>query len=314
LNKNNTAGLNVLSLFDGMSAGMIALERANIPVSSYYASEIDKHAIKVSQANYPEIIRIGDVTKVSYADGLLTTENGKFYVGKIDLVIGGSPCQSISNMGDGSGLEGKSGLFYHYLRILDEVKPTKFLLENVVGNKSAIAAITREMGVQPTLIDSNLVSAQNRKRYYWTDINDVSQPSDKGILLKDILEDSSSESSVLSESRLRWLLSDKGQATLAKRYANLDGVKAACITARSDASWNSNYVTRNGKITKLSCVEYERLQTVPDNYTACVSDSQRYKVLGNGWTVDVIAHIFKGIEKKVVDSQEEPIYNGFVGS
>lgn len=290
-------GLTVLSLFDGMSAGMIALERAGIKVDDYYASEVDKHAIKVSKANYPSIIRIGDVTKVSYSNGILYTEEGKFLVGKIDLLIGGSPCQSISNMGDGSGLDGKSGLFYHYLRILSEVKPTNFLLENVVGNKKAIADITEKVGVQPILIDSNLVSAQNRKRYYWTDIPNVQQPADKGIMLKDILLDTPGRSSILSEGRLRWLLSDKGQATLAKRYANLDPLKAACVTARSDASWNSNYVTRNGTITKLSCVEYERLQTVPEGYTGCVSDANRYKMLGNGWTVDVIANIFAGLKQ-----------------
>jgi len=203
-------GLTVLSLFDGMSAGMIALERAGIVVDNYYASEVDKHAIKVSNANYTGIIRIGDVTKVSYKDGVLYTESGELNVGKIDLLIGGSPCQSISNLGDGSGLEGKSGLFYHYLRIREEVKPTHFLLENVVGNKKAIQNITEEVGVEPTLIDSNLVSAQNRKRYYWTDIVGVEQPNNLGIVLKDILEQSPGQSSVLSEGRLRWLLSEKG--------------------------------------------------------------------------------------------------------
>jgi site-specific DNA-cytosine methylase len=189
LNKNNTAGLNVLSLFDGMSAGMIALERANILVSSYYASEIDKHAIKVSQANYPEIIRIGDVTKVSYSDGMLTTENGTFYVGKIDLLIGGSPCQSISNAGMGEGLQGKSKLFYEYLRVLKEVSPTNFLLENVVGKKEAIDTITSLVGVQPIKINSNLVSAQNRNRYYWTDIENVSQPVNLEIYLCNIISE-----------------------------------------------------------------------------------------------------------------------------
>lgn len=300
-------GLVVLSLFDGMSAGMIALERAGIAVSNYYASEVDKWAIKVSSANYPSIVHIGDVTKVSYKDGVLYTENGEYNVGKIDLLIGGSPCQSVSNLGDGSGLDGKSGLFFHYLRIKDEVKPKKFLLENVVGNKKAIAEMSEMMGVEPKRIDSNLLSAQNRKRYYWSDI-EYDIPSDKGIMLKDILESNPGESSKLSDARLRWLLSDKGQATLAKRYANLDGEKASCLTARSDASWNSNYVTRDGVITKLTCTEYERLQTVPEGYTICVSDSQRYKILGNGWTVDVIAHIFKGL----LAQGDYDVYNEFI--
>lgn len=216
-------------------------------------------------------------------------------------------CQSVSNLGDGSGLDGKSGLFFHYLRIKDEVKPKKFLLENVVGNKKAIAEMSEMMGVEPKMIDSNLLSAQNRKRYYWSDI-EYDIPSDKGIMLKDVLESNPGESSKLSDSRMRWLLSDKGQATLAKRYANLDGEKASCLTARSDASWNSNYVTRDGVITKLTCIEYERLQTVPEGYTSCVSDSQRYKILGNGWTVEVIAHIFKGL----LAQDDYDVYNEFI--
>lgn len=305
-------GLVVLSLFDGMSAGMIALERAGIAVSNYYASEVDKWAIKVSSANYPNIVHIGDVTNVKYSDGILYTENGEYNVGKIDLLIGGSPCQSVSNLGDGSGLEGKSGLFFHYLRIKDEVKPKKFLLENVVGNKKAITEMSELMGVEPKMIDSNLLSAQNRKRYYWSDI-EYDIPADKGIMLKDILESNPGWSSKLSDARMRWLLSDKGQATLAKRYANLDGEKASCLTARSDASWNSNYVTRAGIITKLTCTEYERLQTVPEGYTSCVSDSQRYKILGNGWTVDVIAHIFKGLKKELAINLDTSYYE-FIGA
>ena len=152
-------GINVLSLFDGMSAGMLALERAGISVDNYYASEIDKHAIKVSQKNYPGIIQVGDVWNLD-SDSLP----------EIDLLIGGSPCQSISNLGDGSGLEGTSGLFYQYLRLKQELNPKYFLLENVVGNKEAIKTISKLMQVEPILINSNLLSAQNRARYYWTNI------------------------------------------------------------------------------------------------------------------------------------------------
>jgi DNA-cytosine methyltransferase len=151
--------MNVLSLFDGMSAGMIALERAGIKVKNYFASEIDKHAIKVSKANYPNIIQLGDVTSVDVST-----------LPKIDLLIGGSPCQSISTLGDGSGLEGTSGLFYQYLRLKQELNPKYFLLENVVGNKEAIKTISKLMQVEPILINSNLLSAQNRARYYWTNI------------------------------------------------------------------------------------------------------------------------------------------------
>lgn len=287
----NNEGLNVLSLFDGMSCGMIALERAGIRVKNYYASEVDKHAIKVSRANYPNIIQLEDVRSID-AEALP----------KIDLLIGGSPCQSISTLGDGTGLEGTSGLFYQYLRLKKELNPKYFILENVVGNKEAIKTISDLMGVDPVLFNSNLVSAQNRSRYYWTNIPFV-LPEDKGIKLLDVLDDLPDETSVLSEARLRWLLSDKGQDCLKKRYASLDPEKASCLTARSDASWNCNYVTRNGKITKLTCSEYEKLQTVPVGYTSCVAPSQRYKMLGNGWTIDVIANIFQGLQQSTFEDE-----------
>lgn len=276
--------LNVLSLFDGMSCGRIALERAGFEVENYFASEIDEAAIAVAKHNYPGTKHVGDVT-------LLTSSS----LPKIDLLIGGSPCQSISNLGDGTGLDGKSGLFFHYLRLLKETQPKYFLLENVVGNKKAIAQITDLMQVEPVLFNSNLVSAQNRKRLYWTNIK-FDLPEDKNIYLKDVLDEQPSSSSIVTAGRLKWLLSDKGRATLQKKYAVLDPEKANCLTARSDASWNCNYVTRNGVITKLSCEEYEKLQTVPIGYTSIAKSSERYKMLGNGWTVDVIAHILKHME------------------
>ncbi|MFW9602918.1 MAG: DNA cytosine methyltransferase [Prevotella sp.] len=276
--------LNVLSLFDGMSCGRIALERAGFEVENYFASEIDEAAIAVAKHNYHGTKHVGDVT-------LLTSSS----LPKIDLLIGGSPCQSISNLGDGTGLDGKSGLFFHYLRLLKETQPKYFLLENVVGNKKAIAQITELMQVEPVLFNSNLVSAQNRKRLYWTNVK-FDLPEDKNIYLKDILDEQPSSSSIVTAGRLKWLLSDKGRATLQKKYAALDPEKANCLTARSDASWNCNYVTRNGVITKLSCEEYEKLQTVPIGYTSIAKSSERYKMLGNGWTVDVIAHILKHME------------------
>lgn len=282
--------MNVLSLFDGMSCGQIALERAGINVSKYYAAELDKYAITVTQANYPDTVQLGDVTKWREWD---------IDWASIDLLIGGSPCQSISNLGDGSGLIGKSGLFYYYFDILNHVrksnKDVKFLLENVSGKKEAIREISRMMRVQPNEINSNMFSAQNRKRLYWTNIDYEKNIKSICVVLQDILEDGIPDDSILSEGRLRWLLSDKGKATIKKRYAVIDPPLANCLTARSDASWNSNYVTRDGLITRLNPVEYERLQTVPDNYTAHVSNTQRYKMLGNGWTVDVIAHIFNSI-------------------
>lgn len=291
--------MNVLSLFDGMSCGMIALDRLGIEVTNYFASEIDKHAIKVSKENWGDTVtHIGDVTKISYENGVLCTEVGDFEV-EIDLIIGGSPCQSISNLGDGSGLDGKSGLFYKYLELKNAVvgrnPKAKFLLENVVGNKKAIQEISKEMGVQGVLFNSNLLGAQNRARYYWTNIT-FDLPSDQGILLKDILEGGVPEDSILTPGRARWIASEKGKQCIEKRYAVVDPVRANCLTARSDGSWNSNYVTRGGQLTRLTPVEYERLQTVPDNYTNFVSNSERYKMLGNGWTVDVICHILKGLK------------------
>lgn len=293
--------MNILSLFDGMACGRIALDKVGIKPTNYFASEIDKHAIDVAKHNWKDITHIGDVTKVSYKDGILSTENGAFEVGKIDLLIGGSPCQSISNLGDGTGLDGKSGLFFHYLRIKKEIeyenKNLKFLLENVVGKKSSIVEISKLMEVEAVLFNSNLVSAQNRARYYWTNIP-FKLPTDKGILLKDILEEGVPELSTLTTGREKWVFSESGQQCFKKRYAVLDPEKANCITARSDASWNSNYVTRQGRVTRLTPVEYERLQCVPDNYTACARTSERYKMLGNGWTVDVIAEILKNLVDK----------------
>lgn len=296
--------MKVLSLFDGMSAGRLALHNVGIAVDAYYASEIDKHAIKVSQDNWRDVIHVGDVTKLKYGNGILHTENGSQWIGKIDLLIGGSPCQSISNLGDGSGLEGKSGLFYHYLRLKQELETEnlslKFLLENVVGKKSAIQEISELMGVEAVLFNSNLVSAQNRARYYWTNIP-FEVLEDKGITLKDILESGIPELSVLTDGRMKWVNSESGKLCFSKRYAVLDPQKANCLTARSDASWNSNYVTRQGQITRLTPVEYERLQTLPDNYTKAARTSERFKMCGNGWTSAVIEEIFKNL----VDSMEQ---------
>jgi DNA (cytosine-5)-methyltransferase 3A len=275
-----------------MSCGQIALNNLGYEVE-YYASEINKPSIHVTKHNYPNTTFIGDVTKVSYSNGVLHTENGDFKVGIIDLVIGGSPCQSISNLGKGEGLDGKSGLFFHWLRIKNEVNPTYWLLENVRGNKRALNEITKLVGVEPTEINSNLVSAQNRRRLYWTNIKNVLPPENKNLKLKDILDTEIAEESILTIGRLKWLLSEKGQQCIQKRYATIDPEKASCLTARSDASWNCNYVSYNNSYRKLSCNEYEKLQTVPINYTKVegVKPKHRYEMLGNGWTVDVISHI-----------------------
>lgn len=284
--------IKVLSLFDGMSCGQIAFNKLGIEVE-YYASEINHASMKVTKKNYPNTIFVGDVTKLSFKDGILYSEHGEFNIGSFDFVIGGSPCQSISNLGDGSGLNGKSGLFFHWKRLKDEINPKYWLLENVVGKKSAINDITNLLHQEPIMINSNLVSAQNRKRLYWTNIKNIELPKDKNLILTNILDTSIQAESVLTQGRLNWLVSDKGKACVAKKYASIDPVKAACLTARSDASWNCNYISYKDSYRKLSCNEYEKLQTVPVDYTLCegVKTKDRYEMLGNGWTVDVIMHI-----------------------
>jgi site-specific DNA-cytosine methylase len=248
--------MKVLSLFDGMSSGQLALNRIGIKPEIYYSAEIDKYAIKVTQANYPSTIQLGDVTK---------WREWKIDWASIDLVIGGSPCQSISNLGDGTGLKGKSGLFYTFLDILDHIKSknknVKFLLENVEGKRDSLDEMSRLLGVNYKKFNSNLLSAQNRSRVYWTNFI-FELPSDKGLVLLDILERGLPKDSILSPGRMRWLTSTKGAESIKKRYTSIDPIKAACLTSRSDASWNSNYVTRNGILTRLTPTEYERLQTV----------------------------------------------------
>lgn len=283
-----------MSLFDGISCGMVALKRAGIKVNRYVAYEINENSIKVSNANYPEIEHEGDVTQADFS---------KYK--DFDILIGGSPCQDISNLNiGGKGLEGeKSGLFYYYLKALQIVKPKYFLLENVVGKKEAIDKISELLGVQPIMIDSQLVSAQRRKRYYWTNIPNITQPKDKRLYLSDIiLPYEQAEEGYLKEGRLKWLMGKSGQKCIQKRFGTISlatdlyKTKCQCLTRRSEGSWNCQYINDNGKIRHLTPTEYERLQTLPDNYTACIEDKYRYEVIGDGWTVDVITHIFKNMK------------------
>lgn len=301
--------MNVLSLFDGMSCGMIALERAGIKVDNYYASEIDKYAIQVSKKNYPDIIHLGDVTKWR-----------EWNLPKIDLIIGGSPCQGFSFSGKQLNFEDpRSKLFFEMVDIIEHYKPKYFLLENVKMKKESENTITDYMGVEPIQINSALVSAQNRNRLYWTNIQNVKQPEDKNIKLVDILELENFKNP--SAIRGRYL----NKATIVGRRLNDDGKRedynkkiniTQCLEVRNKNKEKSNCLTtvlKDNVLTNLEVgrhpnvferklpfryytpTEYERLQTVPEGYTSCVSDSQRYKMLGNGWTVDVIAHIFKGL-------------------
>lgn len=387
--------LNVLSLFDGMSCGQQALERSGIKYNKYYASEIDKYAIRVTQHNYPDTIQIGSVTEVDVSN-----------LDPIDLLIGGSPCQSFSFAGkrngmtttcneeiytlekylelknDGFKFEGESYLFWEYMRILTDIRKYNpnvlFLLENVeMGNKWE-RILSEAIGIYGVHINSALVSAQNRKRIYWTNIrvreeglfgelhSDIPQPEDRGIFLKDVLEDNVSEKYYLSDKMLNYFNNRAANFNNGKINIRNENDKATTITASCksvDISDNfikdSNCVAMRGRkmtdksntlmasttnfmryeglserhlanlkngdekansflssswkgaqangmtlvaehpigarIRRLTPVECERLQTVDDNYTSCVSDTQRYKMLGNGWTIDVIAHIFSFI-------------------
>lgn len=343
--------INVLSLFDGISAGQLALQRAGIEVDSYYASEIDKYAIQVAQKNFPATIQLGDITKWKEWD---------IDWSKIDLVIGGSPCQGFSFAGKQLNFDDpRSKLFFVFVdichRVIDENPKMKFLLENVRMKKEYQDVITNYMGVSPVAINSSLVSAQNRYRLYWTNISNVTQPNDLNILFKDIIEDNVDEKYYYSKTVLdridiseiehvgmvgyksKGKEMDKCGALLARHYKGMqslpypivkqsvlivpeatkkgytevypnEGVdltfinsttrrgrrmedKSNCLTAANyDYCWYDGYICR-----KLTPIECERLQTFPDNWTEGVSDTQRYKALGNSWTVDVIAHIFKGL-------------------
>jgi site-specific DNA-cytosine methylase len=273
--------MNVLSLFDGLSCGQIALNRAGIKYDKYFASEIDKYAIQVTQHNYQETIQIGDILDVKGSD-----------LPKIDLIFGGSPCQSFSNMGDKTGFDGKSSLFWEYIRVLNEVKPKYFLLENVVMKKDWEKIITESIGVEPIKICSSLVSPQRRNRLYWTNIPDIKQPEDKGLMFYDIIEENVNSKYFLTERAVERVREKQGYSLMDK--------KSKCLFAtyykNNSNSREGQIVEQNGILRRLTPTECEKLQTIPINYTECVSDSQRYKMLGNGWTVDVIAHIFKNIE------------------
>ena len=397
--------MNVLSLFDGMSCGQIALDRLGIKPTNYFASEIDKFAIQTAKKNFPDTIHLGDVTKIQTSGDHLLDE---FECGhKIDLLIGGSPCQGFSYSGKRLNFDDpRSKLFFEYVRLLKALKPKYFLLENVRMAKASQDVISEYLGVEPIVINSNLVSAQNRHRLYWTNIPNVTQPKDKGIVLKDILQDydtigeehfhSDKAIQYMERGNKKWMQAgsrradrytqspDKekaftltanfhkgvpynyfddtratsnettglileGHATnlnghdYVKRIYSPDG-KAPSLCASSGGNLepkvsvkgarivnrrldengtrkdNSNIplqarievraddisnclttvqkdsiVVKDKRWRKLTPLECERLQTVPDNFTEGVSNTQRYRMLGNGWTVDVIAHILKGI-------------------
>jgi DNA (cytosine-5)-methyltransferase 3A len=283
---DQSKNINVLSLFDGMSCGQIALNKLGVKYDSYYASEIDKFAIGITKKNYPNTIHLGDVRDVKGED-----------MPKIDLLFGGSPCQSFSNAGNGKGFEGSSGIFWEYVRVLREVKPKYFMLENVKMKKEWQDIITKELGVEPIAINSSLLSGQNRPRLYWTNIPGVEIPEDKGIKLRDILEDDNfvDKQHLMTPKAMIYMDGLRNGKQRWDYHKNpLDG-KAACIVAsfyKLSGLGVLDYRNLGKPCRRLTPVECERLQTVPDNYTESASRTQRYKMIGNGWTVDVIAHIF----------------------
>ena len=210
---------------------------------------------------------------------------------KIDLLIGGSPCKGISRLNKNQeGLEhSESKLFWEYVRLLEEVKPKYFLLENTHGNKEAIEIITETLGVKPISINSKLVCAQNRPRYYWTNIPGVKQPNDKGITTADVFDYSGE---LADECRVKWLTSESGKKSVAKGYTRVNPYpKSGCLTANGHRKWNENYLLKDGVYRYLSQTEIEKLQTLPIGYTKILSYDEAYDCIGDGWTVDIIAHI-----------------------
>ena len=267
--------MNVLSLFDGISCAKVALEKANIKVGRYYASEIDKNAIKVSKSNHPEIIQIGDVKHINHI------------YDTIDLLIGGSPCQDLSiAKKDRKGLEGdRSGLFWEYIRLKNEVNPKYFILENVASMPQKDKdIITKELGVEPIMFNASLVSAQCRKRYFWTNIK-FELPEDKGILLKDILQpDAEVDDKLMTKNKAFCL------ASTYYKYATTPWQIEHNIKKKI-----GTLVIENNKFRKLTPIECERLQGLPDDYTKDIAMTNRYKALGNAFNVDVVAHILSNI-------------------
>ena len=298
--------MNVLSLFDGISCARIALENLGIKVENYFASEIDKHAIMVSKHNYPDIIHLGDINTVNAKD-----------LPKIDLLIGGSPCQDLSNAQKGKGLKGsKSALFYEYIRLLKEIKPKYFLLENVKNKWGDV--MSDFVGVNYIEINSGLLSAQSRPRYYWTNLDYKKLPkSNSKDTLKDIVVKKVDDKYYLDKLGLDEFIKsvDKNKSISKdginkifeipkeihkdherqRRVYSLKS-KSPTILARADTT----KIFIKNRIRKLTPLECERLQCIPDNYTSISSDTQRYKMIGNAFTVSIIENFLTGLNKKPI--------------
>lgn len=296
----------MLSLFDGISCGRLALQRADIPVERYVAYEIEPNAIKVTQKNFPDTEQCGDVQKADFSQ----------YKGKIDLLIGGSPCQSLSIYKTSSkeGLTGlddikKSGLLYYYIKALQEVQPKYFLLENVASMPKYWRDIITELigGVLPIQINSDLVSAQHRERLYWTNIPNVTQPDAKNIKLKDIVFPAEKVESKYwygeerpfkyngDDVKVQCTMLGKGFMRNTREVYNLNATTST-LMRDGDGGNRVKKIYQDGRVRKLTPIEYERLQTIPDDYTKGIANNKRYSAVGNAWTVDIITHIFKGLK------------------
>lgn len=325
-------GINVLSLFDGISGGQQALQRAGIKVNKYFAAEIDKHAMKVTQDNFPKTTQLGSVLDV-------TAEK----LPKIDLLIGGSPCQGFSMAGKRLNFDDpRSMLFWEYVRLLKELKPTYFLLENVKMEEWCLDVISNALGVQPVLIDSATVCAQHRERYYWTNIPGRIVPKTKNIILADILEDIEIDDDrqyqpmrgrsferfqdfrycrmmyvgdvVGRGSKPQNVLGSFGKSTVPEDWKQPYQMRTFVYSAQGKSPTllagmgpNENGIKVALSPTHfrwLTVTECERLQTVEDGFTKAITPNQRIRALGNGWTIDVIAQFF-GSMKLVLETGEQ---------
>ncbi len=298
--------MNVFSVFDGMSTGQIALNKAGIVYDKYYASEINEDCIRVTQTHFPRTIQLGDISNIKGSD-----------LPPIDLYIGGSPCVSFSKtISYNTGFDGKSKLFFEYVRLLKECKPKYFLLENVQMKKEWEDIITSYVGVKPVLINSDLFSAQSRPRLYWTNIPIGKLPESNPLVLGDILEKNVDAKYFYKESFdfhgydkvVCATLHINGHDILKRVNSPLH--KCQTLTAVCGGNQqkkvlqfvpSSEYIVEQW-VRKLTPLEYEKLQTIPENYTSMVSNSARYKMLGNGWTADLIAHIFLGLADSIIST------------
>lgn len=315
--------MNILSLCDGMSGGQIALEKAGIKVDKYFASEIKDIAIKVTNDNYPNTIHIGSVTEVSYKDGVLYTETGNFKT-DIDIVMFGSPCQTFSiaipaDRRIGLNDMEKSGLFYECYRVLKEVNPKYFLMENVASmRKSDRDIITSIMGVEPLMLDSKNLSPALRKRYYWTNIVNIGKLPEKDINLQSILTEGYTDR---EKARCLAVIDSRPNTTPIKMFHRYYSTGFTTLIFKSELHYidcvqhyEKHFKGMSAKeidqelknklvdisvydgVRYMNKIELERCQTVPEGYTKCLTRNEAADVLGDGWTIDVIAHILKNIK------------------